>query len=193
MSKLGKKFLKIYSRQSAYTILELLIVLSVVGTMMGIVVYGVVKFRQTVIVSNTAKEIVIQMRKARRYSINNVVTSDGLNPRGYYFYIDNNTNYYFGECDSGGCTHEEKVKSVELTGVNVSACKVAGGNSYPVIKFNQVTGEFIFVASSASSDIMGATSPSYNETCIIEVEIGGTISSLREIEVSGQNRTIRIK
>lgn len=173
--------------QSAFTLLEMLVVLVITGVMLSIAAYGVLKFRTVMIVSNTAKEIVLQLRQARRYSINNVVTSTGQTPEGYYIYFDGSEMYYWGECRSGVCSHTREIKSAQYTGVRVTHCTVAGGPSYSVIKFNAVTGEFVITNNA------GDNMPTPGTTCIIEVGGGGgLITTTRRIEVSGASRTIKM-
>jgi prepilin-type N-terminal cleavage/methylation domain-containing protein len=174
-------------KEKAYTLLELLVVLSIIGLMMSIAVYGVINFRQTIIVSNTTKELMLQLRKARRYAINNVVTESGYTPRAYYIEITNDSNNYikWGECnDSQGC-FSENVKSAQSSGVTVSSCNNSS-NRYSIIKFNHVTGDFIFT--NANQSVNGTDS-----NCTITVNTGGAVSKRREIIVSRTERTIKIK
>lgn len=175
----------IKSSESAFTLLEVLIVLVIVGASLSLAVYGILKFRQVITVSNTTKEIVLELRKARRYAIDNVVTSDKLPTRGYYIRFDNDDNYYWGECSDVSCS-DTLAKSAHYRGVKVSSC-----GAYSVIKFNYVTGEFVFV--SGGDDIQTSTDPSL-ENCIIEVYIEQSfISTRKTIEVSGVDRTVKIQ
>lgn len=178
------KYLKEISSKSAYTLLELLVVLSITGVMMSIVVYGAIKFRQTMTISSTAKEIVLYIRKARRYSINNVLTSDRYSTTGYYVEILNN-DYSWGECRSLGCSVTNSVKSAQFDGVDVSGCE-SGSDLYTTLKFNHVTGEFVITNDKDQTD------PTPEVTCIIRITIPGAVSTTREIEISGSNRTIKI-
>ncbi len=174
-----------FNKNAAYTLLELLIVLSITGLMMSIVVYGVIRFRQTIAVSNATKELVLHIRKARRYAINNVVTSEGYSPTAYYINVSGN-DYKWGECsNTGGCSAPKSVKSTQYNGVEVSECK-SGSNSFSILKFNHVTGEFII------SNDKNQIDPTTDITCIIELKIYGLVNTTREIEVSSSNRTIKI-
>lgn len=184
LNKTFKKF------NRGYTLIELLIVLAIFGTMLALASYGVIKFRQVLIISNASKEVMINLRKARRYAINNVVTSEGYTPQGYYLDI-NNDDLLWGECieTSTGvtCSDPYSVKSAEFSGVSISGCK-NGGNEYNVIKFNHVTGEFVITA-----DDKLAVDPSVSpDSCQIEISISGTLTTQRTVTVSSEERTIKI-
>jgi prepilin-type N-terminal cleavage/methylation domain-containing protein len=174
--------------QNAYTLLEILIVLTIVGTTMSIVAYGVMKFRQTLLISNTAKEIILQLRKARRYAINNAATSDGRPSSGYYIYFANN-DYIWGECYEDGvnifCNDVGSVKSKEYSGIDVYVDASCGSTN--VFKFNSVTGEFVFTDS--SNKILR---DSTTNSCKVIVSLGNVLKSRREIEISGESRTIKM-
>jgi prepilin-type N-terminal cleavage/methylation domain-containing protein len=174
------KYLK--SSQAAFTLLELLVVLAIIASAMGLAIYGVLKFRQVILVSNTTKELVLEMRKARRYAIDNVITSTGAPTEGYYIFIDGDGVYYWGECTEDGCSHAKRVKSQQYSGIKVSSC-----GDYSIVKFNCVTGEFVITNNETE------TTSTPNTTCIIEVGAGGgLVNTKREIEVSGESRTIKI-
>ena len=174
----------------AYTLLELLVVLVIVGTLLGLGVFAISRFRQVILVSNTAKEIQLNLSQARRYAINNVLTSDGKSPEGYYLEILNN-DYSLGSCEvnSAGSTvcsasNKKSVKSDQYNGVEVSIPECPGVS---IIKFTAVTGEFVFSNNPTIS--VGSTG-----VCQIEVKlsgIGGTIK--RFVEVDTSSRTIKIK
>ncbi|MFC1780103.1 Tfp pilus assembly protein FimT/FimU [Patescibacteria group bacterium] len=189
MKKLSE-FVKTVTSQSAYTLLELLVVLSITAIMMSLVAYGVVKFRQVIIASNTTKELTLQLRKARRYAINNVVTSSGISTSGYYIYINNN-EYYWGECTEISCTHSsDSIKSNEYSGTNVSLCKDSGGTTYSRVKFDHVTGKFLVYKDDTD---FNNDNPTDISSCEIEVEIPGVVNTKRKIEVSITNRTIKME
>lgn len=175
------KFAK--SSQSAFSLLEILVVLAIIGAMLALAIVGVTKLKQVMVVSNTAKEIVLQLRNARRHSITNVVTKGGYSPEGYYIYFEGD-DYYWGECGSG-CAHSSLMKSEQYKGVKVTQCD----NSFSVIKFKQVTGEFI-----VTNDV-NDTNATPEIICIIEVSSGsgGFISTKKQVEVNGSERTIKIK
>lgn len=177
------KYLK--SSQSAFTLLELIVVLVIVGIMLAIAIYGVIKFRQVIVVSNATKELVLQLRKARRYSINNVVTSNGDPTQGYYVYIDSN-DYSWGECSAAGCSHAHSVKSAQYSGIDVTLCD----NIYKVLKFNHVTGEFVITETDVT-EVDPGVSPA---SCTITVSIpGAVVRTQRTVVVSSEERTVRIE
>ena len=173
---------RLYASRKGFTLLEIVVVLTIVGLMLAIAVYSIAKFRQVIIVSNTAKDLVLELRKARRYAIDNVVTSRGRTTRGYYIFINNQGDYYWGECDFE-CSHPTLAKSSQYRGIDVTPC-----GPYPVVKFSHVTGEFIL------TDSPDDTESTPDVTCIIEVSLtsGGFITTTRRIEVSGESRTVKI-
>jgi prepilin-type N-terminal cleavage/methylation domain-containing protein len=181
-----KQLSKTIKKESAFTLLEVLVVLVITSAMMGFASYGVIKFRQTIIVSGAAKEIVLKLRQARRYSINNVATSSGYSTEGYYIELGSN-DYKWGECYrdiSGLQCSSSSVKSSEYTGVVVSKCKE--DNMMKFIKFNKVTGEFTI-----SNDIYSPAS--MLDTCTIEVSLEGLVGSTREIVINREERTIKMQ
>jgi len=173
--------------KKGFTLLELLIILMITGIMMVIVVGGVMRFRQVIIVSNTAKEIKLKLQEARRNAINSVVTSDGNPTSGYFIKLGSN-DYIWGECSQNdGCDEKDSVKSKEYSGVEVSGCKV-GGTNYNYVKFANVTGDFII------NNNQNSFENSVSTICTIEVKITEAgMTTTREIEVSASGRTIRIK
>lgn len=177
--------------QEGFTLLELIIILLIIGVMMSIVVTGVMKFRQVIIISNTSKEVVLYLNKARRNSINNVVSKvDGtVGPTsGYFFRIDEETGeYYLGACNMKGQCSSEKVKSQEYGVVNVSEC---GGNS--VVGFKYVTGELIF--QDVTNGDPNFNSASATGICEITISIdSGFINTERKVVVDAEGRNIRHK
>jgi prepilin-type N-terminal cleavage/methylation domain-containing protein len=176
--------------QKGYTLLEIIVVLAIIGASFSLVVYGVIRFRQVILTSNTAKEVALQLRKARRFAINNAVTSDGYPTGGYYIFIDESSGTYeWGECGDSGCRSSTKVvKSEKYNGVDVSTCQGSSGD-FSVIKFENVTGEFSFYEDKA--ELLNNNSTE-GVTCTIQVKIPGVLNSVREVEVSGGSRTIRI-
>ncbi len=173
-----------FFKTKGYSLLELLVVLSIVGLMITIVIYGMVKFRQVMIISNATKEIALQLRKARRYAINNVVTKDGYSTSGYYIEFGND-DYRWGECDTYGHCSSESVMSSQYRGISVTGCK-SGTEEYAVVMFDHVTGEFNFMINPNISD------PSMPNTCTIEVSFEGVVDTIREIEVDRESRTVKI-
>lgn len=179
----------IAKNERAFTLLEILVVLMILGLMMGIATTGIVKFRQVIVSTSTAKELLLELRRARRHAINNVVTSDGYTPSGYYIAIEGN-DYVWGECrEGGGCSEVGSVKSPEFEGVEVSVCQ-GSSDDYEAVKFDSVTGTFyLFQSSSGINDNSTATT---TDTCEITVSIKGVVSTEREIEVSAGNRTMKL-
>lgn len=162
---------------------------------MAIVAYGLLRFRQNLILGNTAKEVMLYLRKARRYSISNVVTTEGNSSSGYYIYIDGDGVYQWGECDeSSGCipgsNYRWSVKSPEYTGVEVSPCHTGSAN-YSVVKFDNVTGEFRFFTdpTELQNNPLGGDK---GITCTIDIELSGVITTTRQLEVSGSSRTVKL-
>jgi len=126
----------------------------------------------------------LQLRKARRYAINNVVTEEGYSPSAYYIEFGND-DYKWGECGSGTSCSSKSVMSSEYRGVSVTGCK--GANEFNYVKFNHVTGEFIF-----TNDINSTPPGGTSGSCIIEIMIEGLVSTTRKVEVDSQSRTIKI-
>jgi len=181
--------------QKGYTLLELLVVLSIFGVMFMVVAGGVVQFRQTIIVSNTSKELLLNLRKARRDALGNVITSEGYTPQGYYISLDTSGSedtYYLGECIEASCNTltDKPLMSPEFTGVEISPCH-EGANDYKYIKFNHVNGEFIFSSTNNVNTLR--TESTTIDTCTIDIWIAGTLSTTRTIEVNGLERTIKMK
>lgn len=189
----------------AFSLLEILVVLTITGTMMSIVSYGVIKFRQVITASNAAKEYVLYLRKARRYAINNVVTSDGYAPQGYIIrQTSGDTGFEWGEVGKSGASlflaGPTSVRSDQYQGVTFKEC-ISGSTKYRSIKFMAVTGEFVFVKSGAGEAALINAGPGYSSpdvkmdvTCTIEVYIENSfIQTKRVIEVNGTARTIKIK
>lgn len=168
--------------QKGFTLLELLIVLIVTGIMMSVVAYAVLKFRQVIIVGNTAKELSLYLSQARRDAINTVVTPEGHPTTGYYMRISDN-NYWFCSCDQAlSCTcGTNPVKSKEYTSVEVINC------GYSYIKFNYVTGEFVITNN--PSDTSGGPA-----SCEITVRIvSALMTTERKVLVDKESRTIKLK
>ncbi len=173
--------MKRIGNRSGFTILELLIVLGIIGTLLSLIVYGVARFRQNIVVSNAAKEVLLQIRKARRYAINNTITSRGTTPSGYYVFLNGDTEFFWGECDTSGCVDSsDSIKSEEFGDVGISTCD----NTYGVIKFNAVTGEF-FITNDRTAESTDA------DSCKITVSVPGGIS--REIIIDSNERLIKIE
>lgn len=180
-----KNLNNIFEERKGYSLLELLVVLSIVGLMISIVIYGMVKFRQTMIISNATKEIALQLRKARRYAINNVVTEDGYSPSGYYIELGNN-DYKWGECDIQPSCKSKSAMSSQYKGISVTGC-IYGVEEYTVIKFDHVTGEFNFMTNPSEVPPLGMP-----DSCIIEIRIEGLVNTKREVEVDRESRTVKI-
>ena len=171
--------------KAGYSLLELLVVLSITSVTMGIVLYGMIKFRRVMIVSSATKELSLQLRKARRYAINNVVTEEGASTSGYYIEVGDD-DFKWGECDANSVCSSSSVVSSENKGVSVSGCK-AGGKEYSIIKFSHVTGEF-----NISDDPANIQQAGMPDKCIIEIKIEGFANSKKEVEVDRESRTIKI-
>jgi prepilin-type N-terminal cleavage/methylation domain-containing protein len=171
-----------------YTLIEILIVLAITGMMMTIVVYSIIKFRQSIIVSNTAKELTLQLRQARRAAIDNVITSTGYSPSGYYIYIDSNGEYWWGECGQGsGCHTVKSVQSAEYR--NAVTIDSASCSSKDVFKFLNVTGDFIITSSGHEGDTTSSVT-----SCTLTVKSGsGAVSTQRNIIINADERTIKIE
>jgi prepilin-type N-terminal cleavage/methylation domain-containing protein len=191
-------------QQEAFSLLEILVVLSIVSTMLTIMTYGVIKFRQVIITNNATKEYVLNIRKARRYAINNVVTSDGYQPQSYV--IQRNSGAYVEWISIGknGTTLQastpSRITSVQYSDVFISDCVSDTGEVFTRIKFMAVTGEFVFLQQYSSADLLNAapgyTSPNvkFDRKCSIKVYIATNwMTTIREIEVDGKARTIKIK
>lgn len=174
-----------FLKKRGYSLLELLVVLSIVGLMITIVIYGMVKFRQTMIISNATKEIALQLRKARRYAINNVVTKDGYSASGYYIEFRND-DYRWGECNTHSSCSSESIMSSQYKGISVTGCK-SGTEEYTVVKFDHVTGEFNFMNNPGEVPLAGIP-----DSCIIEVSFEGLVDTTRQIEVDRESRTVKI-
>ncbi|MDD3647998.1 MAG: prepilin-type N-terminal cleavage/methylation domain-containing protein [Candidatus Dojkabacteria bacterium] len=163
-----------------FTLVELLVVMAIVAFMTILIINAVTKFKQVILVTSTAKEIVVYLREARRNAINNVVTSNNTTPQAYYIKFGGN-EYNWGECDSSfGCSESPSIKSKQYGNVDVTTC---GGNS--IIKFEHVTGKMVI-----NSNPLLSTSAS---DCEITVSISTPlISSSRKIKVDAEERTIKM-
>lgn len=175
--------------------MELLVVLGIFSIMFAVVAGGVAQFRQTIIVSNASKELLLNLRKARRDALGNVVTSEGYSPEGYYIALDttgDDNTYYWGECTETSCsTSTTPLQSAEFAGIIIEPCS-GGGKNYNYIKFNHVNGEFVFADVSDVNDLIGASSST--TACEIDLYVKGALStSKRTIEINGLERTIKMK
>ncbi|MFH1543528.1 MAG: prepilin-type N-terminal cleavage/methylation domain-containing protein [Patescibacteria group bacterium] len=168
-----------------FTLIELLVVMAIVAFMTVLILNAVTKFKQVILVTNTAKEIVVYLREARRDAINNVVTSTNETPLGYYIYFDGTEKYYWGECAVSICHAPNLIKSGQYGNVDVSPCTRLGV-TYFVVKFNHVTGEMVLTNDPYTS------TPS-SDYCDIEVSISTSlISSTKKIRVHAGERTIKM-
>lgn len=172
--------------------------MTIISTILGITAYGVVEFRRNIEVNNATKELMLQLRKARRYAINNVVTSQETQPVGYYIeLVRSSGDYQFGEIYNFGGSYnyaiDQSVKSAQYAGIEVSNCictqsycRVNYPRGFSVIRFNAVTGAFVF--STSAWNARNASTPTRYD-CEITVKSG---SAERKILVSGSERTISV-
>ena len=175
------------SRNGGFTLLELLIVLSIISVVFSLGTIGIMKVRQVILVTNTAKELRNNLKKARRYALDSVVTSNETTSTAYYVEIDStNDMYYWGECDSVKCTRKDRLKSTQYEGVEVSGC-ASGGSGYQFIKFVAVTGEFVVSDSTSGASLV-------SDECIVTIKGDGTmIRTSMDVHINVAERTFIIK
>ncbi len=176
---------KRHFNQKGFTLVELVISLSIFIVTFSLAVYGVVSFKQSIEVTNAAKEMMLNIRKARRFALDGVVTQEGT-ASSYYIYIDSEEdNYSWGECkENGGCALKNTLKSNQYRKVSISNCIDSSGSSYNKIEFLAITGKFV---------ISGPGGNKENGFCDIELKNStGFISTTRKVRVDLSGRTIRL-
>lgn len=170
--------------EKGFTLVELMIALSIFAVTFTLASYGVIRFKQSLEVTNAAKEMITNLRKARRFALDGVVTEDGT-ASSYYIEInpaDNNYNWF--ECsESGNCSDKGEMKSPYYTQVEVSKCK-DGSSEYEIIEFEAVTGRF--VVKDSSNNVLT------NDYCDIELKTTSSmVSTTRKVRVNVTERTIK--
>lgn len=197
-----KNLPRLIQKEAAFSLVELLMVLAIIGTMVGLMMYGVVKFRQVVTVSNAAKEVVLNLRAVRREAIDSVVkksptSSKETVPDRYYVEFNGTEDYYEGASYYTPTTYTYtnwdygSMSSEQYGGVWVSRCvDESRPNTYSHISFSQGSGEIDF---GYRGNYYIRTPGRSLGSCRIEVKIsGGGLTTSRFIVVDGDARTIKI-
>jgi len=176
--------------ESGFTLVELLVVLSIISVLFAITVYSILKFKQIITVNNVSKELVLYLRDARRNAIDNVVTTNRTSPVGYYIHFTDTAEFpkgdmRWGECDSSGCSDVKSLKAAMYKGVTIDPT-CAGEYIY----FKSVTGEIVI-----TNDLGNIGTPQEPDipTCSIDVNQEGAVETLKVVEVNTAERTIKIK
>lgn len=155
-----------------YTLVELLIVVSLVGILSAVGVASYISFNRNQVVLQTAKKVVQDLRLAQSLAANNQkpLQSDGtLDPAcemlvNYAFEVDSATSYHLQLNCSNNYTPQSPVKSVELPSgmtFNTSALSV---------KFLPLQ-KGIVSSGPLTLQVMG-----FNKTKIITIDPGGAIN-----------------
>ncbi len=140
----------------AYTLTELLVVMSVIAVLMGMGIFALTRFQGSIELQNTYNDISSLVKtlqnKSRNLSVSNAklkITGDQINSVPYvYAIIFANNNYSTYYCDQSGsnlsCNVEEaNVKPKTLSRVQLSMSNI---NCYG-IGFTKATGDMVWIKS----------------------------------------------
>lgn len=110
------RFKKNYSK--AFTLVELLVTLTIFSIMTGVVLVNQEKFNNTIFLSNLAHDIALTLRQAQSYGVNVRESSSGFfdssygvsfdkgqsNNKNFILFYDLDSNHKYPENEFGSCT-----------------------------------------------------------------------------------------
>ena len=194
---------KNYTR--AFTLVELLVSLSIVGVIMTTVLYGYSSFNDNLALTSAGQEMAIAVRKTQTYGLTvkevtpgggqfsfayGIYFNQGSDPNNYYIFADINSNnkYDAGNgCGSGSTECIQKFplrNNVKISQVcNESACPPSGATTESVLFLRPNPDAGIYFTNSVGVIVAGPSvtgkvilSSAQNKTLTITIESTGQVS-----------------
>lgn len=120
-----------------FTVLEMIVVLSIVGLISGVILFNYRLFTQRLALSAAAQEVSVAIRQAQAYGLSVKQTaqgsgefdkaygiafdvSNGGNPKSYYLFVDKNSNGYYDGDDTCNPLSECVKKELILNAASIS-------------------------------------------------------------------------
>lgn len=124
----------------AFTILEIIIVISIVTYLMSVVLYNYTVFNDRLSLTSAAKEMLIAIRQAQSYGINvregavgdfsrfyGIYVDPTNSPNSYYIFTDKNNNELYDDSLGVCSTSNECLEKIDLrNGISITSFSLTG-------------------------------------------------------------------
>lgn len=203
-----------YTGNKGFTVLEMIVVLSIVGLISGVILFNYRLFNQRLSLSSAAQEVAIAIRQAQTYGLSVKQTSQGsgefdkaygiafdtqLNTKAYYLYVDKDGDGFYDGDDTcnplSECIKKELILNaawisgfcgIDASGASTQTCPVNSVRQMSVTFRRPNRDAFIYFFDNNSNS--NRTGP-YNMGQVKFITSASGPESSVKVELSGQIST----